>query len=660
MRNILLVVGAAGLVGLFSACGGSSDHAAVPTDSTSGSGGKGSGGNKPATNGDSEGGAGGAGASDDIDPLGPTVIITSPEGLSDPNKAGVLSGSEVTVTCSAVQSRAFGSGKVNAASVELSILDAAGKVLEKKPGVPTETDNEYSAKFNLTAVPAGVIGFTCAAEDANKHANLDRLRTFLDKGPLITIIKPAAESAHPLTEPLDIEFTVEAAPLDATDANAEWDADSVKLSLVGQPIDLADAMTKPGHYRLQVNLADTRLFNPLPSGPVPLAVEATNHRTPDAITATAAEDVLVDGAGPTIQIVSPGDKAVVGGKVRLSFSVTDTVSGVDPESVAVSLNMESHAFDATLDSWSVVNGVYTFEFDSRQAKGSKVQITVNVGASDKVGNVSTGASELLYLDNYPPYIDLDPSNIRTKTDDKCSRSFDPVGNMAKNDLDTVERAGIFRAIVWDETNHIEEVPYKHPAGTNPISVRLYLKSGDSAPLLIDADHDGSCDDVTQVDSMDSISLSAVPKEGVPWNIKDDGVAPTTDSLGCTTQEGPDPVRLCLNKDSDMWQVIQDDYTGQPVVYARSPTAGGAECTGVSWEFGSLVDADGWVCFATRAVDNVGNVGVSRPIRICVDDPERDGTPACATQSLAPPSCTDGCTPQARWAGYSEDGTVLWK
>jgi hypothetical protein len=666
MRNILLVVGAAGLVGIFSACGGSSDHAGVPNDPGSSSG-KGTGGSKPATNGgknsggsDSVGGAGGADDSTNTDPLGPTVIITSPEELTDPDQDGVLSGSDVTATCNAVQSRAVGAGKVNAASVELAILDAKGKVLDKKPGVPTVIANEYSAKFNLTAVPAGVVSFTCTAADVNMHQGMARLATLLDKGPLVTIIGPKANSAHPLSEPLDIEFTVEAAPLSNKDANAEIDVDSVKLSLVGQPIDLADAMDKPGHYRLQVDLADPKLFNPVPSGPVPLVVEASNQRTPDPVTATTAEDVVVDGAGPTIQIVNPGDKAVVGGKVKLSFNVTDTVSGVDQNSVTVSLNMDNHEFDATLDSWSVVNGLYTFEFDSRQAQGSKVQITVNVGASDKVGNVSTGASELLFLDNYPPYIDLDPLNIRTETDGKCSRSFDPVGNAAKNDLDSAERAGIFRAIVWDETNHIDEVPYKHPANTNPESVRLYLQSDNSTPLLVDKDDDGICDDVAQVDSMDSISLSPVPRDGVPWNLKDDDTAPATASIGCTTEVGTAPGRLCLNKDSDMWQVIQDDYTGQPVVYARSPTPSGAECTGVSWEFGTFVDADGWVCFATRAVDNVGNVGVSRPIRICVDDPDRDGTPPCATQSLAPPSCTDGCTPQPRWKGYFEDGTVLWK
>jgi hypothetical protein len=113
--------------------------------------------------------------------------------------------------------------------------------------------------------------------------------------------------------------------------------------------------------------------------------------------------------------------------------------------------------------------------------------------------------------------------------------------------------------------------------------------------------------------------------------------------------------LCANKDNDMWQVIQDEYNVTPVIYSASPTAGN-ECTGVSWEFGTKVSADGWVCFATRAVDNVGNVGVSRPLRICVDDPDRAGTPPCANSSIGAPTCTDGCTPQPRWGNKA----YLWK
>jgi len=665
MRNIWLVVGATGLLGLFSACGGE-DHAPIPLEpgtnggKNSRGGATGIAGSKATAGSQNLGGAGGEGGDQVGDSaLAPTVIITSPTGLDDPNEGTVLTGSEVTATCSAIQSAAVGSSKVNAATVKLAIQNAAGKVIEEKPGIPSNNPNEYTAKFSLTAVPAGAVTFTCKAEDTTKRTASDRVTTFLDKGPTITILKPKAGEAHALSEPLDIEFTVEAAPLSDTDKNADVDVSSLKLEVASKAIDLTDALDEPGHYRLQLNLADPKIFMPAPTGPVPLVIDASNRRTPEAVTASVSEDVLVDGAGPAIKIVGPLDKAVVGGKVNLKFEVTDAVSGVDPKTIVVALNMVDHHYDPTSDAWSVDKNVYTYAFDSRQVDNAKVQITVNVGATDKVGNVSTGASELLYLDNYAPLIDLDPLNIRSITSpgSKCSSSFDPVGNAAKNDLDQVAHAGIFRALVVDETNHDAEVPVLHFSGTNSGSVRLYLQEG-SKPLLVDKDEDGLCDDVAEVNSTDSLALAAVPKMGGPWLKQDADVAPEAQALSCSLplEAAPKaPDHLCTAAMSDMWQVIQDEINIVPIIYAASPTPNSLECTGVAWEFGGKLDADGWVCFATRAVDNVGNVGVSRPIRICVDD-DRAGTPACATQSMEPPSCTDGCEPQPRMGGDA----WLWK
>jgi hypothetical protein len=46
--------------------------------------------------------------------------------------------------------------------------------------------------------------------------------------------------------------------------------------------------------------------------------------------------------------------------------------------------------------------------------------------------------------------------------------------------------------------------------------------------------------------------------------------------------------------------------------------------------------------AGRAEDNIGNVGVSPPIRVCFDDGE--GTPACdPADTASAPTCVDDCT-----------------
>ncbi|HWP08749.1 MAG TPA: hypothetical protein VNN72_23565, partial [Polyangiaceae bacterium] len=50
-----------------------------------------------------------------------------------------------------------------------------------------------------------------------------------------------------------------------------------------------------------------------------------------------------------------------------------------------------------------------------------------------------------------------------------------------------------------------------------------------------------------------------------------------------------------------------------------------------------------ICVAGRAEDNTGNVGISRPLRLCFDDGE-DPPPSCLNQDAdPPPSCrVDNC------------------
>jgi hypothetical protein len=345
---------------------------------------------------------------------------------------------------------------------------------------------------------------------------------------------------------------------------------------------------------------------------------------------------------------------VVGGKVTISFTARDLVAGVDPATVAVSLNNTEYKYSEGNQSWTRNGDVFGFTFDAREFTDSKVQITLTISAKDLVGNLSeTGptASRLLYLDNFPPLVDLDPFNVRSvNAQNECSISFDPVGTEAKNDLSQVQLAGMFRTVVWEQTNHVDEIRNHHYAGTVPSSVALYFEPA-GTPLLVDKDDDAqnTCDDVAQVDSTRSIGLKPVPKAGAPWFQKgDEALHPaTTVAPTCTTKDAAAPPKLCTSKKSDMWQVLERPVLKEPVVYAVSVTAGTDECAGQSWEFSSKVTQDGWHCFATRVVDKVGNVGVSRPIRVCVDDPGRAGTPACANSSVDPPSCTDGCTPPGR-------------
>ena len=75
-----------------------------------------------------------------------------------------------------------------------------------------------------------------------------------------------------------------------------------------------------------------------------------------------------------------------------------------------------------------------------------------------MGNSSDGESLIVYLDNVPPLVDLDPSHVREAREVNnqlaCSLAFDPVGDLAANDGATVVDVQRMRALVSDVTNRL--------------------------------------------------------------------------------------------------------------------------------------------------------------------------------------------------------------
>jgi hypothetical protein len=327
---------------------------------------------------------------------------------------------------------------------------------------------------------------------------------------------------------------------------------------------------------------------------------------------------------------------------------------VDRNSVTVEINEQLHAFEAS-DVWSEANGNYSFKFDSRNIQGSKVQLTINITANDNVGNLADKATVTPWLDNTPPAVDLDPANVREWKQvgalQVASVSFDPLGPRAVNDEAVIGQIETYRALVWERTNVIEEnQEVLHHAGTKNDSVYLYLQTDPSKPLLVDSDED----DANLCDELDITDLTALQLEGVlpigtAWYDDSDPTA-APDPTGLYTLANADnpPLTLCEQNKSDLQRVIKHDWLAtSPAVFAK-PELVGLECTGQQWEITSFVDEDGWICMAARAEDLVGNVGISRPLRLCYDSPDIAGSPACATMSTTPPTCTDGCTPPLRW------------
>ncbi len=666
MRNILLAAGVAGTLGLFSACGGD-NHPHVADDNPQTTGGRNTGGSHTGTAGKSpstpDGGAGGAG--EQADPDGPVVKITAPAESLTPGD-GVLVDDIVHVVCAVTKSTAPTAVDIDPTSVKLSLTDSAGKAPVEKSGTATTNKNEYAADFVLTTVPSGEVSFTCSAADKNKLNGADTLSTFVDHGPTITVVTPLPDSATPVKGGLAIEFNVEPSPLAEDDEESA--VDQVAFTLDGKPFKLD---VTGSNYTTSIALDNTEIFPAPPGGAI--TIEATNKRSPNPVAAKKSYNIVVDGSGPVISIDSPLPQAVVGGKVTLSFTVTDAGSGVDPKSVNVALFTKAPPifFDPT-NGWTRNGDKYTYTFDSKALeKDAKVQTTINVRASDKAGNPSaSGQSLQLYLDNVPPQIDLDPLNIRMVSGENCSGSFDPVGDNTLNDLegslgtDPVTRFGWFRAFVNEQTNSESGQTLFYFSGTNQETVRLYVQpdpANATTPLLVNKNPgtDNTCDDIGDIDDIqDPPPFSALKPistsgpVGTLWN-KDDPLSPPS-AGGCKLKEDTSPpLELCPSHKSGMRYVPFNARLKEPFVYVvGTPMTGEDSCAGIDFGFLTSNQPEGWVCVAGRVVDKAGNVGISPPLRVCSDDPTTDYHPPCSISSTTPPTCTDGCIPPARGGGLT--------
>jgi hypothetical protein len=280
-----------------------------------------------------------------------------------------------------------------------------------------------------------------------------------------------------------------------------------------------------------------------------------------------------------------------------------------------------------------------------------------------VGNASSGDSILVLLDNQSPVIDLDPPNVRErkKNGNKlyCSYSFDPVGESATNDGDRVQSMALFRAMVWDRTNTAPGQTNYYYSRTDSSKVFLYIQSDPAQPLLIDTNGDSICDDIAQ-GGLPSIQMTALTPTGnarfgpdkkefthppaVPDYDPDAGTSPY-----CDVERAQAPQRLCASQTSDLSRVVSHRIPGnkEPVIYAVNVGKNASPaCTGDRWELAPFARG-GWMCLAVRAEDGAGNVGISRPLRVCLDAPDGGATPEC--QGDRPPipaslTCSDGCTP----------------
>lgn len=615
--------------------------------STGGRGGAaGRGGGSSGRGGTGGGGSDQGGEGGELPAGGPIVTVTSPPALAAPGDGDVLVESEVTVTC---EVRA-GGAPVNPSTVSIALLDADDTVVDEVVAVPTGEPDEYAAAVILTKVEEnGVAGFRCSAVDTAEPpiSGSDTVHSFVDHGPLIELTAPADMSVYPLAA-VAFDFTVTEAPVARRDPGAA--VASVVLSVDGVDVDVGTP-DADGTYQVPVDISDTDLFS-AEAGPVAFTIIA---RTARGGVRSLSNSFILDDEGPVITIETPAPRSVVGSRIPVEFTVTDNYSEVDPESVTVTIAGVTTRYDGG-SNWERSGESFTCFLDSRETGRSDFQATISIRARDEAGNDAQAVTTLVYLDNYPPTIDLVPQNVREVRESnglvECSRSFDPLGSRAPEDLGLIGNFFFPRALIWEETNDFDQ-EYLHYSGTNDGTAHLFFNPTPNAPLLVDIDDDPECDDIDDAIKLSDygVDLLAVKPQGSSWWGSGDAmVAPPMTGCMPGTEPTP-PTEVCLQQSSDLTRVIQHGALEEggtehpPVIYAVGVDDDGLECTGTDWEMGSSALGEGWLCFAARIEDHAGNVGISRPIRLCYDDPDTAAEPGCVvdTMGLTAPSCMSGCT-----------------
>ncbi len=574
---------------------------------------------------------------------GPNVEIIEPTSASDANEDTVLTEAPVKVRCRVSAGLQPDATEVDVSSVMIALM-AGDEVIEEK--LPTDVQNDvFEVSFSHSELSSGPLAFRCTANDTSEppRTSTDRVETFFDFGPEIEVISPLSDTSYPLAGTVEVEFRVVPQPLSAQDT--ESDVAAVRLTVAGVDVEAEEVASEDGLYRVFVDFSDGEVFPDTPVGSTPIVIAATNSRTPEAATRIVNYRIIIDGQGPIIEINEPEDGSIEGGEVILKFTISDEHSGVDNDTVVVELNDEPHPYDP-LGQWHVEEDAFTFRFDTRNVQGSIVQITINIDADDAVGNSALSASMVIFLDNQPPLVDLDPPMVREEKesgeDIYCSWAFDPVGE-AVNNYDTIPNMALFRSVVWDITNSVPGQRIYHFSTVDRDKVHLYVQDDTDTALLIDTDGDSFCDDL-DVSGLPDLKMDAIAPTGEPfWGGPDgDNFSSPPVVTHCDYEDGAEPDNLCTEEVSDMTRVIAHWLAGgtEPAIYGVNITSD-LSCTGAGWEIGAFIE-EGPACLAVRAYDHAGNIGISRPLVVCLDDPYT-ATDECDVD-LTEIDCSDGCTP----------------
>jgi hypothetical protein len=532
--------------------------------------------------------------------------------------------SEVTATVTKM------GAKMSAASAKLNETkndQAAGSTVAVHQFTDTPVD--------ISMLEGGNYELKVSAKTVGNLTAESTVTFMVDSGPIIRIDKPVENNYYRDVATVDVTVTD---PLFGVEAVTMW-LGQTQLQINGP---MGPNMSQYSGT-IQFNTYDPPL-----EGDQLLTVRATNKMKTETV---LRRKFVADNKGPTIINTVPKTGDLIGRVITVSAQVTDPAGVLDSSVVAViahgDMMFEVKLLPAPAGSTAPA-GTYQALFDTARLPINALFPSISFRASDNPGNQSS-VGYLVSLDNTPPVADLDPPNdfrlVKKDGDfDRCSWPFDPLGYDSVNDGDSVNQVYDIRARVEDQGNMplAGGVDFTPIAGLDDTRVQLLILDDVSRPLVVDTNGDGVCDAInptltpttTPMSSSDALLINLAPISPAGGGnfvpLPPPANAPCVSGLA---PKPPDP--LCDT--SDLTVVIAYAAT-LPAIWTIPPiVADNHQCLGRQFDgLGNHVQ-DGWACVAVAAADKLGNMQVSRPLRVCID---KDGVGGeCGAGRPAMPDCT---------------------
>jgi hypothetical protein len=556
-----------------------------------------------------DGGAGSAPVLAKSDRLAPKVRVEVQSMGGDPTLDVVTSVQAVLISTT---------GKATTATITLnqtdySVLPESGNKVYIYADTPFDLSNVAGDFYDLQVTAATTGGITGTAT----------IRIYIDGGPIVTILQPS-EGTY-----VKGSVVVTAMVVDNRSSIA-----SVVISIGQYQINPSAVATNGSQYSTTIDFGS---FNPPLDGAQIVSITATNG---NGNTSIATRKFTIDNTGPTITGTKPATGELIGKIISIEAKIDDPAGVMKDSIIAVVAHGDVH-FEVNLVE-GAVPGVYQQLFDTTKLPSWAIFPTVSFRAQDVLGNESS-LGYLVSLDNTPPMMDLDPpANFQlVRKDGICSWPMDPVGPDAIDDGAVVTQLFDIRARIEDmgnspQTGSTDFVPI---AAVDPATVKLLILDDTSLPLVVDTSDppDGICDDinpdlvpsVSPQSSKDAQLIGMVP---LPANSGAGDYTPLPGSA-CSGKDANPPNALCDTTYSVAKKQVVTYWPGYavnlalPSIWTIAPIVNDdLRCAGTQFDASNNLK-DGWACIAVQASDKMGNMQVSRPIRVCVVG--QPGSTACS-------------------------------